>query len=246
MRRPLKTDSLSLTHSLAIDNKTTFEKDSCYQTLDLHFNPKGLELLLEKQPCQLERVMNAYGAGRQSSFLHSDFKPTADILKVAAKIERYLLNPYMEPAIMNNLAFSLLLKILALQEEQFGLKNLDPKLQKRLRLIEAVSNLLLREIDRQGHSLKELARSAETNQKYFADGIKYLHNMGINQFITQRRLDKALELLLTTDLPVKEIAILAGYNNPNHLYPAFREVYEYTPERYRSFMHELAAALYLP
>ena len=147
---------------------------------------------------------------------------------------------------MSNLALCLLLKVLSLQQEQFGTKNLDARLRPRIRLIEQVAGRLLYEIDKREITLKALSVKAGTNEKYFAAGFHYLYDMGLKQFITQMRLDRSLHLLLTTDLPVKDVAALAGYNHPHQIYPRFKAVYNETPEGYRKVMKELASTLYMP
>jgi len=242
----LETHSIGLVHSLAMDSVTSFEKDQFIRTVDFHYDPKELEKYLNRAPRQLDKILNEYEAGRQYDFLHHSFRPTGEIISMAKKIENYLLDPNMDPHILNNLAISFLLKVLDLHEEHFGVKNLDVKLQERIRWIEKISNRLLQTVAKERITTDQLAKYCRTNKKYAEEDFKRVNHMGLIEYMNRLQLDFVLQLLLTTDMPIIQIAAEAGFGNPNHLYPRFKAVYGETPKTYRGNMQAASSSLILP
>ena len=53
------------------------------------------------------------------------------------------------------------------------------------------------------------------------------------EFILKKRLDYAEKLLLTTDLPVKTIALNSGFNSPLYFSKCFQRAYRQSPGQYR-------------
>jgi AraC family transcriptional regulator len=51
--------------------------------------------------------------------------------------------------------------------------------------------------------------------------------------VLQRRLARARELLIATDMPVVEIALATGFSSQSHLASAFRRLTGVTPGEYR-------------
>jgi AraC family transcriptional regulator len=54
-----------------------------------------------------------------------------------------------------------------------------------------------------------------------------------HQYVLQRRLARAKELLIATDLPIVEIALATGFSSQSHLASAFRRLTGITPGEYR-------------
>ncbi|MNN62848.1 HTH-type transcriptional regulator YesS [compost metagenome] len=56
----------------------------------------------------------------------------------------------------------------------------------------------------------------------------------LTDYITRIRINKAKELLLTTDLKVMEISELVGYENPHYFSTVFKKTVGVHPLKYRS------------
>ncbi|MFX8016085.1 helix-turn-helix transcriptional regulator, partial [Acinetobacter baumannii] len=54
-----------------------------------------------------------------------------------------------------------------------------------------------------------------------------------HRFLVKLRIDKARELLESTDLPIIEIAAQVGYDDPSYLARLFRREVGVTPAAYR-------------
>ena len=53
------------------------------------------------------------------------------------------------------------------------------------------------------------------------------------KYITQLRCQKAADLIRSTDMPIAEISVACGYENPNYLYRVFKQQFQCTPQAYR-------------
>lgn len=78
--------------------------------------------------------------------------------------------------------------------------------------------------------VKKSCRCAEHVSRSFR---KYL-NTTPTAFIRNVKLDRASELLKSTNYPVKEICYLCSYENANYFHRQFREKYAMTPLQYRA------------
>jgi AraC-like DNA-binding protein len=56
----------------------------------------------------------------------------------------------------------------------------------------------------------------------------------VRKYAKEKRLSRAVELLIVTDLPIKTIAADLGYRKPFDLARAFRKRYGFTPSRFRA------------
>jgi transcriptional regulator GlxA family with amidase domain len=62
--------------------------------------------------------------------------------------------------------------------------------------------------------------------------VNYTHT-GILDYLTQYRVAHAQRLLVTTDLPVLEIALACGFNSLSRFYAAFKKICGRSPRTYR-------------
>lgn len=79
-------------------------------------------------------------------------------------------------------------------------------------------------------SLKEVAQSVGYSGAYLSCLVRNLTGKTVNDWITERRLAQARDLLLKTNLSVYEIAISVGYQTPNHFFKQFRDYHHVSPK----------------
>ncbi len=77
-----------------------------------------------------------------------------------------------------------------------------------------------------------LASRVNTNESKLRKGFKLVNNKTIYEYLTQVRIEKAKELLETTDDPVKAIAFKLGYDVSN-LAKQFRKITGMAPLEWR-------------
>lgn len=64
--------------------------------------------------------------------------------------------------------------------------------------------------------------------------LKAISNTSTAIFIRKVRLEKAKELLNSTDLSISEIAYSTGFNDPNWFSKAFKEEFKDSPSNFRN------------
>ena len=77
---------------------------------------------------------------------------------------------------------------------------------------------------------------------YFSKLFKKLFGQTFISYLGELRLEKAKELLVTTDMNVKEIAFAAGFRDAAYFTSLFRRAAEMTPTEYRTRHKEEASA----
>lgn len=82
-------------------------------------------------------------------------------------------------------------------------------------------------------TIKELSQLVNLNEFKLKSGFKEIFGMGPFELLLQARMEKARELLLETDKPMKEIAALTGFEFLTNFIAAFRKYYGYTPGELR-------------
>ena len=82
-------------------------------------------------------------------------------------------------------------------------------------------------------TLNEIAGHAGLTPQYLSVFFKKETGQSVVDFITTIRMDRAMELLRTSQLSVGEIARLVGYDDPNYFGRVFRRITNSTPRAYR-------------
>ncbi len=82
-------------------------------------------------------------------------------------------------------------------------------------------------------TITSLARSAHLSDARFAQLFKQETGVSVMQFLESQRIARARELLVTTNLPIKQIARLTGFENPFHFSTRFKRLTNQTPRSYR-------------
>ena len=86
---------------------------------------------------------------------------------------------------------------------------------------------------KKGISLEDVANHVNISTYYLSKIFK--KEMGVNfiTYITDRKMELAKEMLVTTDVPVLNIALDLAYNEANYFSKAFKNKTGYTPSEYR-------------
>lgn len=81
--------------------------------------------------------------------------------------------------------------------------------------------------------LADIAEAMHANSYYCSHIFKTETGFSPMQYVTQRRLGEAQNLLINTKMSITEIASRVGYNNSNYFQSVFRRVVAMTPGAYR-------------
>jgi len=82
-------------------------------------------------------------------------------------------------------------------------------------------------------SLADLARSAGLSRMHFAAQFRVATGMRPHEYLVRRRIQKAQETLLTTSMPLVEVALSVGFQTQAHFTTVFRRFLGETPGRWR-------------
>lgn len=82
-------------------------------------------------------------------------------------------------------------------------------------------------------SLNVLADLVYLNPNYLSSIFAQAAGCTLNKYIKQVRMEKAQELLLTTNMKVTDISQAVGYPNASYFCKSFQKLYGTTPERFR-------------
>ncbi|WP_207513144.1 helix-turn-helix domain-containing protein [Longitalea luteola] len=82
-------------------------------------------------------------------------------------------------------------------------------------------------------TIPQLARQTGINEAKLKEGFRELFGQSIHACLQQLRLEKAQELLLTTDLSVTDITYFIGYSQVTHFTTLFKKEFGLTPTEWR-------------
>lgn len=83
-------------------------------------------------------------------------------------------------------------------------------------------------------SLEDVALFAGFSKYYFSRVFKQFSSLSFSEYLTRKRLNVAIDLLVRTNTPVKEIARLSGFGSVATFNRIFRERKNCTPSQYRA------------
>jgi AraC family transcriptional regulator len=83
-------------------------------------------------------------------------------------------------------------------------------------------------------SLTEIAETVELSQYHFARAFKQTTGQTPIQFLMQRRVEAAKQLLTKSELPIVEVGLRTGFKNQSHFTTLFRRLTSLTPRAYRN------------
>ncbi|OQW74811.1 MAG: AraC family transcriptional regulator [Proteobacteria bacterium ST_bin13] len=130
-------------------------------------------------------------------------------------------------ALIGSLMKSCLIVALRQFAEEKGSQKTLPGLFERPSLARAVA--LVVENPALNHTLGELARVAGMSRSKFAKAFAETVGSPPMEFVARTRLDRARDLLLSTELPVSSIASHVGFASRSHFSRAFRTVFGTDP-----------------
>ena len=100
-------------------------------------------------------------------------------------------------------------------------------------IVQNVYDYILNHLEEPLPSVKEFAKMYGTNDFRLKDEFKKHFNISIYKCYTDERLKRATYLIQKTNIPLKEIAFISGYNDYNNFSKAFKKKYNYVPSELR-------------
>ena len=104
--------------------------------------------------------------------------------------------------------------------------------EKSMGAVEAAKNYIQNNYSRD-ISLDEVSAAVNISPYYFSKIFKEDVGEGFVEYLTKIRMDKAKELLTTTECSMKEICSMVGYSDPNYFSRSFKKNVGVTPTEYK-------------
>lgn len=98
------------------------------------------------------------------------------------------------------------------------------------RLMQQVYDYILANLDEPLPSIKELARQFGTNDFKLKDGFRYFFHTSIYKFYTEERLKRAYLMIVQTDIPLKNISFMNGFNSYPNFSTKFKKRFGFSPK----------------
>lgn len=86
--------------------------------------------------------------------------------------------------------------------------------------------------------LDEIADYFHMSPKYFSQYFKKHFGRGFVEYLNHYRIDKACELLVTTNMHIMDISFATGFDNFSYFIRKFKSITGYTPAAYRKTSHD--------
>ena len=87
-------------------------------------------------------------------------------------------------------------------------------------------------------TISVLSSMVGINKNKLQEGFRLTEGKSVSEYLRAVRVERAVELLTSTSLPVEKIAAEVGYHSKANFYHTFQNVYGYTPGQLRGMMAE--------
>ncbi|MNQ16491.1 Regulatory protein PchR [compost metagenome] len=98
------------------------------------------------------------------------------------------------------------------------------------RLIQRVYDYVLANLTEPLPSVKELARQFGTNDFKLKDGFRHFFHTSVYKFYTEQRLKRAYLMIEQTDIPLKNISFMNGFNSYPNFSKSFKKQFGFSPK----------------
>ena len=119
-----------------------------------------------------------------------------------------------------------LLSLLCKRENQILISERSPSIERGIRYLESD--------DAQSLSLDEVAKMCFVTPAYFRRAFRKYAGMSPIEYRNKRKIERAKELLDSTELSVADVSDTLGYDNPSYFCRVFKREVGFTPTFYRS------------
>lgn len=105
-------------------------------------------------------------------------------------------------------------------------------------IVQNVYDYIMNHLEEPLPSVNELAKMFGTNDFRLKAEFKKHFNISIYKCYTDERLKRATYLIKKTNIPLKEIAFISGFNDYNNFSKAFKKKYNYVPSELQRSLNE--------
>ncbi len=219
----LRQDQYACFFTESTDCSAIFEKNKEFRALDFFYSPKLLEELLPFFP-ELKTAM----ASSPGLILPGKVGWALPSMK---EITNQILNcPFDEAT--RQFYFDIKVRELLYQilENAYKRKTTTQSFTPwEIKKVHDARDILETYISKKPPLIKSLAKQVALNEFKLKTGFRQYFNAGIFEWLLERKMQHARELILTTNIPIKEICGMVGYPLTTNFITAFRRRFAVTP-----------------
>jgi AraC-like DNA-binding protein len=196
----------------------------------IHFTPEYLQQAALHFPL-LNAFLEKVEKGIPCMINPQHGKMTTEMSALVQKV----LHCHFAPDIRALYLQSKVLELLLLALDQIGTSNKSRDIHLRpydIDRIREVHDYLLQNLD-SPCTLIELSRKVGINDFKLKKGFKQLYGTTVHDFLLDARMEKTKILLLETETPLNEIALMTGYQNLSSFITAFKKKMGYSPGAFK-------------
>lgn len=216
-------DQFLLFHAAVKSSTLSCVEKSSYRFFVIDYHTAGLRKLQAQSP-DLQAFLQVQLEALEKGALHSSFasRHVMQLLSVISyqQMPALLFNPWMQ-----NKLSGLLLELLL---ELYNRPSPDEKRSPLDEICKQAHDFILDNIS-QHFTISQIARHFRINEQYLKTRFKKNYGTGLYEFFQQERMNEARHLLLTTDMPIKEIAGKVGFEFTSNFITSFSLYFRYTP-----------------
>jgi AraC-like DNA-binding protein len=220
----IRQDQLSCYFTSPTACKVKFEKSEEYHSIDIFYSPALLEELLPYFP----ELNNVLQTGEPGMMLRNKMLWTVPSMK---EITTQLLNcPYDDST--RQFYFDLKVREFLYQILEHTYKRKPDQLSFtpwEIKKIHDARDILNNHISKKPPLIKWLSKQVALNEYKLKVGFRQYFNSSIFEWLLDKKMQHAKDLILTTNKPVKEVSILVGYPLTTNFITAFRKHFGMTP-----------------
>ncbi|MBT1704902.1 helix-turn-helix domain-containing protein [Chryseosolibacter indicus] len=201
-------------------------KKGAYESFGIEFKPEYFRKLSKDDAPLFRNFVSAVLEGRPSSITGSHHMATPQIMDVVSELVHFRYPGKMRKLYIRSRVVDLLrlsLENIAMEKE--GTNEISVS---DMRALNSVKEYLLENLDNPG-SLREISLRTGINEFKLKTGFRKAFGKSVIAFVHEQRLVQAKTMITKTDLPLKVIAMKAGYRNISNFTTAFRKHFGYPP-----------------
>lgn len=226
-----------LLHPDGIEKHECFKGGEHERAITLLVSPEYLRRHVTDPKKDLPSPLMFYLDASVNDVFSSQLPLTPEIVSAAQALYSPRMNPNFAPLYRQARAQELLIYCLDLLSSSNGEPPVNLKSQD-IKCVNQARAILERDIE-SPPQIRELAHMVGINESKLMYGFKKLYNQTVHDYLRTLRMNKAKELLSTTDLSITQIAFEVGYEFSSNFTTAFKRHFSVTPRSIRKQRVEL-------
>lgn len=205
---------------------TSLEKDLKYSTFNIHFSTYFLHDFLHLFPELRDFLSNA--KERKAYMLRNSlFYSSTDMRMIVGNIVKSKFSGEVRKIFIDLKVMELLVLVIEHFNQDTGIEGIPLSENDKENIYKAAE--LIAENIKEPLTIRTLSVKCAINANKLQKGFKKLFSKTVFEYLTELRMERAQELLRSSDISVTDIAYVVGYKNVSNFSTAYKKHYAYSP-----------------